>query len=389
MKKSIKITLALLVVIVALLFSAKPILFAYMTPPNEFVETDAPKPPDYSQDYYWLALPDKNDSTDLIPPNVDQSGDLANKPVDVFFVRPTGYFGPGGWNSTMEDDKSEMQAVEFMLASIGSAFNGCCRVFAPNFREAHISSFSSENRQSGNKALDLAYADVASAFEYYIERYNDGRPFILVGHSQGTLHGLRLLHSHIEGTALRDRLVAAYLVGFWLPEERIQKDFDSLSVCETPAQHSCIVSFDVYEEGGFKEGSLPIWAKDQWAVNESEKSVCVNPLTWTITLEKISAENHLGALPFEFLRKMPDLLLGRNPGRKYSELNPVVTEFSWAQCQDDGRLMIAEQIDNAFAEYKNGDNKSMHVADFGLFYGNIRANAIDRVNAYLEASSSP
>ncbi|MFT4635151.1 MAG: hypothetical protein ACI854_000523 [Arenicella sp.] len=30
----------------------------------------------------------------------------------------------------------------------------------------------------------------------------------------------------------------------------------------------------------------------------------------------------------------------------------------------------------------------MHVLDFGLFYGNIRKNAIDRSNAYLQQTAN-
>lgn len=383
MKTWVKVVIGVVVVLAVIGFSARPLLIAYMTPSDTFDNTTSPAPPNYNNDYYWLATPEKEDGTDLIPPNVVREQDLTNKPVDVFFIHPTGYFGPGEWNSTMEKDKSEVQAVEFMLATIASAFNGCCRIFAPHFREAHIHSFGTDDRESGNKALDLAYEDVADAFEHYIKHENNGRPVMLVGHSQGTLIGKRLLQTHFEGKELEKRLVAAYLVGFWLPVERINNDFDNIGLCESEFQTGCIVSFDTYAEGGSKSGKLPIYEKDKWGINESGAGVCINPLSWTTTLDKVSADKHLGALPFEFLRSTSEMIMGKNAGRKYSELNPVVTEFSWAKCYEDGRLEIETQVDNAFSGNINGENKSMHVADFSLFYGNIRKNAIDRVNAYL------
>ena len=63
------------------------------------------------------------------------------------------------------------------------------------------------------KAYAFALQDVKRAFQYYIDHYNNGRPFILVGHSQGTFHLMPLLEQMIDQTPLKDRLVAAYAIG--------------------------------------------------------------------------------------------------------------------------------------------------------------------------------
>ena len=65
----------------------------------------------------------------------------------------------------------------------------------------------------GGKALELAYQDVRAAFNYFINERNNGRPFIIAGHSQGAFHADRLLKA-VAGKALQQRLVAAYPVGF-------------------------------------------------------------------------------------------------------------------------------------------------------------------------------
>ena len=41
--------------------------------------------------------------------------------------------------------------------------------------------------------LDLAYSDISNAFEVYMEKHNNGKPFFIAGHSQGALHGQRLV----------------------------------------------------------------------------------------------------------------------------------------------------------------------------------------------------
>lgn len=77
----------------------------------------------------------------------------------------------------MEQGNSEAQSVEFMLATIASAFNGCCRIFAPRYREAHILSLvvgesATEKPENAFKALDLAFTDVAKVFEHYLQYEN-------------------------------------------------------------------------------------------------------------------------------------------------------------------------------------------------------------------------
>ena len=51
-----------------------------------------------------------------------------------------------------------------------------------------------------------------------MKNYNNGRPFIIAGHSQGTLHGGKLIKEEIEGTDLMQQFVTAYLVGMPVPE---------------------------------------------------------------------------------------------------------------------------------------------------------------------------
>jgi alpha-beta hydrolase superfamily lysophospholipase len=70
--------------------------------------------------------------------------------------------------------------------------------------------------------VDLAYADVKAAFQYYLAHYNEGRPIIIAGHSQGTAHATRLLHEFFEhDPKLRRQLVAAYLIGIQSEARRV------------------------------------------------------------------------------------------------------------------------------------------------------------------------
>jgi hypothetical protein len=373
--------------IIFILFG-RQMVFGYLSPPDTFVLADAPKAPDFENKYFWVAHPDKSDTSDLVPIGIDTSGDIANKEVDVFFVHSTGFVGPGGWNSSMQIENSEAQSIEYMLSSMASIFNGCCNIYAPHYREAQIQSFMPESFDSGTQALDLAYQDVEAAFDYYLTHYNQGRPFIVVGHSQGTTHALRLLEQRVDNTQLVNQLVAGYLVGYWLPKDKFTRGFEQIKPCEIATQIGCIVSYDVFGQGGELDAKVPHWYKTGWEVNrladDSVKpTVCVNPMSWQSNQNKISKSQHLGAMPVDFKRTPLNMLLANNPGFIFDELPALVSELTSAQCLEDGRLEIMQQADNAFSNHLEQDNKSYHILDFSLFYGNIRQNAMQRVNQFM------
>jgi pimeloyl-ACP methyl ester carboxylesterase len=379
--------------LIILILFGRQWVFSYLSPPETFVLADAPTAPDYNNAYFWVAHPDKKDTSDLVPMELDISDDLANKDVDVFFVHSTGFVGPGGWNSTMEIENSEAQSIEYMLSSMASIFNGCCNIYAPHYREANIQSFMPEKFEFGTQALDLAYQDVAQAFDYYLQHFNQGRPFIVVGHSQGTTHALRILEEKVDNTPLYQQLVAAYVVGYWLPNDKFSRSFEQITPCVAADQTGCIVSYDTYGQDGQLDANVPHWYKTGWESSQLEDgsikpTLCVNPLSWTNTLDKVSQKAHLGAMPVEFKRTPVNMLLANNPGFTFEELPALTRELTWAQCMQDGRLEIMPQSDNAFSNHLEQPNKSYHILDFSLFYGNIRENAKHRVDQFMAINSA-
>jgi pimeloyl-ACP methyl ester carboxylesterase len=292
----------------------------------------------------------------------------------------------------MAIENSEAQSIEYMLSSMASIFNGCCQIYAPHYREAHLQSFMPEHFDPGTQALDLAYQDVEAAFDYYLTHHNQGRGFIIVGHSQGTAHAMRLLEQKVDNSPLYEQLVAAYLVGYWLPKDKFSRGFEQISPCKSANQLGCIVSYDTYGQGGTADSQVPHWYKTGWEVNRLENepvkpTLCVNPLSWKMDQEQAPQEQHLGAMPVEFKRTPVNMLLANNPGFIFAELPALTSELTWAQCMPDGRLEILPQTENAFSNHLNQANKSYHLLDFSLFYGNIRQNAITRVNEFLTPSA--
>ena len=118
-----------------------------------------------------------------------------------------------------------------------------------------------DDSESGPQALALAYEDVIAAFRYYVTHFNEGRPFVLAAHSQGSRHADYLMADEIVGTELANRMIAAYPVGFEIDGS------NGVPVCDTPTQTGCQVTWNSV---GPAAGAL----------FASPDNICVNPLTW-------------------------------------------------------------------------------------------------------------
>jgi hypothetical protein len=191
MKKLLYVLIGLVAVVVitaaVLKLLGRELLIYALTPPGGFEEVPPPPAPDYSDRNSWAALPDKEDWADLVPPAGSAKDNQPHALVDVFFIHPTTYYSRASWNAPIEDERANAVTDWGTLQGQASAFNGCCRVYAPRYRQATVASFR-RPEPHGYKALELAYGDVVRAFAYFIEKFNKGRPFLVASHSQGTAH---------------------------------------------------------------------------------------------------------------------------------------------------------------------------------------------------------
>ena len=165
-------------------------------PESDFNNTKIPPTPDYSDINCWAASPNIEGQQFYVPDSSFVA--IKDNDVDVFYIHPTGYYEKT-WNSNMDKNRSAFERTEIMLANQASAFNGSCNIYAPEYRQATYYSFFDKD-ESGRKALDLAYTDIESAFDYFVEELNQNRPFMIAAHSQGALLAQRLLNKKINNT---------------------------------------------------------------------------------------------------------------------------------------------------------------------------------------------
>ncbi len=312
----------------------------FMVPGHAFSDVPSPAAPDYTNPAHWAALPERDDLADTLA--VGATDLQATAAVDVFFVHPTTFVSADAWNQSLDDTTTNETTDQMVMQGQASAFNACCRVYAPRYRQATLASFFVEG-DSAPQALDLAYSDVVAAFRYYLATFNRGRPFVLAGHSQGSRHLDFLLAEEIAGTALAEQMVAAYPIGFELDGS------NGIAICQTATQTGCQVTWNSV---GPRAGSL----------FASPDNICVNPLTWSTDGAHAPHEANLGAVNF-------DGSDAHEPGA------------ADAQCRE-GRLRVSEIRSDHYTLMPLGRD-NFHIYDYALFYVNVRQNAQARVDAYL------
>lgn len=306
--------------------------------------------PDYSDLNYWAAHPWKWDPSDSIPaPLRYQPRDSI---VDVFFLHPTMYTMKMKLDQVNVDIDDEYLNAKTDYSTIlyqASVFNQHARVFAPRFREAHISIYFMKDSIKARKAFDFAYEDVKKSFEYYLQHYNKGRPIIIASHSQGTTHALRLLQEFFENKPLQKQLVTAYVIGMRIPKEY----FNTLKICEDSVQTECLCGWRT-----FRKGFVPFYVK-----MENGNSLITNPLTWNTDEMPAPRSANKGSILYKF-NKLYKATTSARINKNVLWVNKP--KFPWG-----------------FLYFR----RNYHIADINLFYSNLRENIETRIEAYDKKNS--
>jgi hypothetical protein len=211
-----------------------------------------PSSPDYRQKLYWLCLPGREDacsgplSTTALNANgygsTGQVTPAKDPQADCFYVYPTVSRDPGA-NSDLYPQAEERNATKVQFARFASV----CRPFAPVYRQltlAGLAAVFAGQQRVGD--WEMAYGDVRAAWREYLKTHNKGRPFVLVGHSQGSLHLTRLLAEEIEGKPVAKQMLSAMLLGsnVEVPQGKVVGgSFKQTPLCTKAGQKGCVISY--------------------------------------------------------------------------------------------------------------------------------------------------
>ena len=360
-----------IVVVIALVLAAgigwslfqDRLLRAAFVPPVAYTPMPDATAPDYHTPASWLARPDfASDPARWTPAGI---APVTVPRAAVFYIAPTTYLGRDHWNGPLDDPQANYR-LDLFARSQASAFNGVGGIWAPRYRQATVGAFLAATDPRSKQAIDFAYRDVARAFDGFLAVIPADEPIILAGHSQGSLHLIRLLREKVAGRPLARRIVAAYAIGWPIS---VSADLPALGLpgCARADQSACIVAWQ-----SFAEPAEPKLVDDYFDATagyagprrKGTTMLCVNPLTGTRGGDAPASAN-VGALVPQAGLEGADLTPGLVPAR----------------CSPKGLLLIGAAPGGYGLYVLPGNN--YHVFDYALFWGNLRADVARRLDRYL------
>ena len=269
-----------------------------------------------------------------------------NKKVDIFYVVPTCIWdytdslGQIQHNMDIFNTK-QRQMVDPSIRLAKNVLSDSCNFFSPYYRQISMDSWLSLDTALIEKRFQLAYKDVVAAFRYYWNNYNQGRPFILAGHSQGAKAVIELLKHEIT-PEIYQHLVASYAIGYTITQEELD-GYPYLRMAKDSTDVGVIIGFNSVTK---PEAISPLFKNN---------IVCINPLNW-----KTDA----------------------SPGVSYqgftASIDPSIHTIVVTGIDEDKYYIPSVEV-----ILPKGN---LHVEEFNLYNQNLRKNVLQRIRAFHERS---
>jgi hypothetical protein len=208
-----------------------------------------------AEDTVWICKPGQADDlcagtidgSTLPPPGQDPQPlgytRPADAPIDCFYLYPT-QSDQAGPNADLAKDPP----IRRVVVQQARMFSSVCDVYAPMYHQVTLNG----DQSAYNPSVETAYQSAKAAFKDYLKNYNDGRGFIMLGHSQGSAHTARLIDELVDKNAgLRKRFVGAIAPGGNIAVpigEAVGGLFDNVPACTEVGQFGCVIAFSTYND---------------------------------------------------------------------------------------------------------------------------------------------
>lgn len=347
---------------------------------TEVVSPDIPS--DYSDPDNWLHVPEE-----------------ATQPVDTFYVYPTIVTDPSeGAPSIVPIDSLVMRIGAYdTYEKNATAFAESTNVYAPFYRQSNLAAVATlRGKELEDFHRQEQLLDITAALDYYFEHYNDGRPFILAAHSQGSILLKLVVEDYMkEHPEYYERMIAAYLVGFSITEQDLA-DFPHLKFAEGADDTGVLISWNTEGPGNTDADNIVV----------EPGALVINPISWTRDETYVPASESLGsrvddmagALEDEIVRAQFDL-------RRLSYTNATLADIVTRVIKDsfieehpgvaDAKLDLSRGVvicTNTDVPYMKMTNPevpdvfgpaSFHGSDYALYYYDVQENVKTRIDAWF------
>ncbi|MCC8115668.1 MAG: DUF3089 domain-containing protein [Planctomycetes bacterium] len=295
---------------------------------------------DYSDPARWISRPS------------------AELPVDVIYLYPTAWQATASDPMYCEVDNPNMVArAKAIYETQASAYETVANVYAPFYQQMNIAKTLGSGMPNDQLEETIAAGpalDVTEALDYYFANCNNGRPFILAGHSQGTQVMMVAMTDYFtKHPELRDRMVASYLVGYSVTD-------DFLADTGSPVA-----------AGADDPGVVVSWNTEAPGTTGSPVLLpgahVITPINWATDATYAGKEENLGAfLPdadgvYHLVPNFADAWIDPATGALNTGVDP-------------------NSVDPISPPFPSG---SFHGYDYQFYYANLRQNVLTRSLAYL------
>lgn len=190
--------------------------------------------------------------------------------VDAFYIVSTNVVqsfdsqGDEHYMAVLNEDERKVLAVEMDYVQ-NTIFPDSINYFSPYYHQFTMSSIALPENDF-QAIYDSVKNEIFDAFDYYMQTWNDGHRFVIIGFSQGAMMAKELL-KHLNSEQY-SRLVAAYVIGDGISVEDL--NCENIVPAESATDTGVTISFNSVKS---PDG---IW------IPVYENSVtCINPISWT------------------------------------------------------------------------------------------------------------
>jgi len=298
------------------------------------------------------------------------------KPVDAFWI-----YGTMAQVSDLPNGRAEMtpplrQAISFMGNRMTKLFEDSTNVYSFYYRQVSLEG--AVTLSSGGKSyLDLIESsgvleDVFDALDYYFENVNNGRPFILSGHSQGGAVIQKVLEIYMKKhPEYLERMIAAYAVGFSVTKTWL-KENPHIKFAEGETDTGVMISWNT-------EG--PNATKNNFTLQP--KTVLINPINWKRDETPATVEENIASRS----NNLEELMLTGKPFTMADLKEEVFTPGIADATLDLKRGAVICTTKDNFVDVEAFGDKSLHIGDWDFYFGNAKENMQKRIAAYFASKN--
>ncbi len=308
-------------------------------------------PTDYSEKKNWLARPDHPD-----------------KAADLIFLYPSSCFDSKAGLICAVDNRSMRTGAARNFSQQAAAFEPYANLFAPFWRQVNARKLPELSFEEVDEAeWAEPRTDVYAALDYYFEHMNQGRPYFLAGHSQGSRLCFMVLSEYMKAHPdYYANMIAAYCLGDSLTKQYLEAN-PHIKAAQSADDLGVVVSWNT--EGPANKGRKSLVV--------APGAMAINPLSWRTDDTPAPADRNLGSyIPHLLLRGLIKLPVKADAVLDLDRGTVIVTE-----------PRLKKFAITAVPGFKKFEPvfgpASYHGCDYSFFYLNIRENARVRTEAWF------